>query len=83
MLAINMCEYVTAYGFYLPYEDSSYHDVEPSWLHSNTFDFTRGFSSTMDDGNQDTSDGARHVGSVLQLKVPTASYAVDGRPDIS
>ncbi len=42
-LAISRCEYVTAYGFFLPYEDSSYrdHDVEPSWLHSNAFDFTR------------------------------------------
>ena len=64
MLAINMCEYVTAYGFYLPYEDSSYHGVQPSWLHSDTMDFTRGFASTMDDGNQDTSDRAWHVGTV-------------------
>ena len=66
MLAINMCEYVTAYGFYLPYEDSSYHDAQPSWLHSDDtyYDFTRGFASTMDDGNQDTSDRAWHVGTV-------------------
>ena len=59
MLAINMCEHVTAYGFYLPYEDSSYHDPQPSWEYKKwDFDFSAGFASTMKEGDQDTSNRA-------------------------
>ena len=59
MLAINMCEHVTAYGFYLPYEDSSYHDPQPSWEYKKwDFDFSAGFASTMKEGDHDTSNRA-------------------------